>query len=323
MAPASTGLADSSRGAYLRAMIDLHLMTWNVRYFAHGLKGLRTTETWMRRLATALVDADHRPDLIALQEVETRSLRGGLASLPQIERFAAQLHEVLEERGVQRSYQARYFPAHRYAMPGMPAVYTTGLAFLVNEELLIEEDNTLAPEDITHVRIPAMRRWKQRRIVAHVRVRPPAGRNSLDLFNTHLSLPAFFEVGPHRIAQGMGHGSNQVEEVRKLLAAVEAHRGQGPAVIVGDFNSAPGTPAWEALRTAGYQDAFADHHDHDPAILGQWSTAAFGTTRMHIDHVFCSPGLHWEGFEEHTPDLGPYAGLSDHVPKVGTLRLVL
>ncbi len=296
-------------------------MTWNVRYFSHGLKGLRSTPGWMKRLARAICDRDDPPDIIALQEVETRSLRGGLHASPQLDRFALLLHEGFAERGHKRHYQTLYYPAHRYSLPGLPDLYTTGLATLVRDELHIEAHNAEEPHDITHVRLPAFKRWKQRRIAAHVRVGLPCAHASIDLFNTHLSLPAFFEVGPHRVPSHMGHGSNQVAEMSRLLEAIAECRGAGPAVVVGDFNSWPCSPAWTTLTEAGFVDAFADHHHHDAEILDNLGTAAFGPRKMHIDHIFSTPDLSWQNFEDHAVDRGPFAGLSDHAPKVGILHL--
>lgn len=296
-------------------------MSWNVRYFGHGLKGLGCTEGWIQRLADALAQHDPIPHLMALQEVEDRSLRAGLGQASsQVQRFADRLHEALLQRGHDVSYDVVYFPAHRYQVSErVPALYTTGLAVLVHQDLLVEEHNAEEPDDITHIRMPRFGRWKQKRIAAHVRVRPRWAGSSLDLFNTHLSLPAFFEVGPHRIHSLMGHGSNQVREIERLLAVVESRRQAEHAVIVGDFNSKPGSPAWSRLAEAGFVDAFHQHTDDE--LLENWHTAAFAHLRMHIDHVFSTPDLEWRGFGLHTMDQGPFAGLSDHAPKFGSLLL--
>ncbi len=296
-------------------------MSWNVRYFGHGLKGLGATEGWIHKLADTLAQQDPIPHVMALQEVEDRSLRAGLrAGNSQVQRFADRLHDALLQRGHDVSYQVVYFPAHRYQLSGrVPALYTTGLAVLVHQDLLVEAHNADEPDDITHVRMPTFRRWKQKRIAAHVRLRPRWGGPSFDLFNTHLSLPAFFEVGLHRIHSLMGHGSNQVQEIERLLSVIEARREAEHAIVVGDFNSKKDSPAWARLAQAGFVDAFHDFMDEE--LLENWHTAAFANLRMHIDHVFSTPGVQWNGFEEHTMDLGPFAGLSDHAPKVGSLLL--
>ena len=178
-------------------------MTWNVRYFGHPSGGLRATDPSIRRLAWAVAGQAALPDVIALQEVESESLRGGGGG-SQLDRFAARLAEALEGHRRATRYTAHYFPAHRYAL-GSAALYTTGLAVLVRDGLDVE---AASPREITHVRVRGFARLKQRRLAVHVRVRQPGSAHALDLFNTHLSLPAFLEVGPHRVHSRMGHGTN-------------------------------------------------------------------------------------------------------------------
>lgn len=303
-------------------MTAITVMTWNVRYFGHGLRGLRATQRGMRRSAEALASLVPLPDLVALQEVETRSLRAGMATLPQLERFVAHLHEALEAAGRPERFQGLYYPAHVYRVGNTPAMYTTGLAMLVGSRLVVEAHNASDPHDITHVRVPAFKRFKQTRIVAHVRVRPRDGGHPLDLFNTHLSLPAFLEVGPTRIAKRMGDGSNQVEEVAALLDYVSARSGDA-AVLVGDFNTRPGSPVYQAILDAGFHDAYATANALDEAALHTHGTAGFGPQRMHIDHVFSSQPIDWHGVDAFPfGDRHAFHGLSDHTPKVGRLRVL-
>lgn len=302
-------------------MFPLSIMTWNVRYFGHALRGLRTTSSAMRNAADALSSLVPMPDLIALQEVETRSLRGGLHKEAQLARFLRVLHDAMDAKGRPERYRGVYFPAHRYGLNVGPALYTTGLAILVGPRLEVVADNADEPDEITHHRVSWARRVKQSRIVGHVRVRPRGGGPTLDLFNTHLSLPAFLEVGPHRIHASMGHGSNQLAEIGAVLDAL-SRRTDESAVLVGDFNTAPGSAGYEALTSAGLVDAFAAHHDLDVPDLHGISTAGFAAARMHIDHIFSHPHVLWESVEVHqVDDRGPFAGVSDHTPKLGRLRL--
>jgi len=290
------------------------LMTWNVRYFGHGLGGLRTTDGWIRLAARALARLDELPDVVALQEVETTSLRGGLSSGPQLERFLVHLDEALAERGIDQGYQGLHFAAHRYGLRRAPALYTTGLAVLVRDGIEIEASDT---HEITHVSSKAIRRLKQRRIVAHVRVRRASGP-ALDLFNTHLSLPAFLEVGPHRVHERLGHGSNQVLEASRVLDFLDA-RGGVHAVVLGDLNAAPGTPTYRAFTDRGLVDA---HHSHEGEGYADHASARFFNWHLHIDHVFSTPAVSWDAFRAHRIDeRGPFLGLSDHSPKLGRLRL--
>src|SRR5690606_24214842 len=142
--------------------------TWNVRYFGHGLGGLRATDAWMRRIAEGLGSLDELPDVVALQEVGTRSLRAGLHPEPQLNRFLRHLHEVLDGRGVTKRYRGLYFPAHAYRLGPASPLYTTGLAVLVADD--VEVLGRHAIHDITCVRLASFERLKQRRIAAHVRL---------------------------------------------------------------------------------------------------------------------------------------------------------
>jgi endonuclease/exonuclease/phosphatase family metal-dependent hydrolase len=294
-------------------------MTWNVRYFGHGAKGLRASAGWTGRLARAIASLPDLPHVVALQEVETRSLRAGLAPEPQLDRFQALLNAAARAEGHRRRYEALYFPAHRYALPTGPALYTTGLAFLVCDGVEVLQHNALAPFPITHVR-PGRLSWlKQTRVAAHLRLAVADG--AVDLFNTHLSLPAFLEVGPHRVPSRMGHGTNQLAEVGSLLGFMEAHRGGPHAVLVGDFNAAPGSPVYRAIGEAGLVDAQAAFTGRRADALRP-GTARFMHLRMHLDHVFSTPAVRWRRFTQHRVDgAGAFAGLSDHAPKIGRLAL--
>lgn len=297
-------------------MDSLTLMTWNVRYFGHGARGLKASPQWMKRIAWSLAAQPEVPDLIALQEVEDGSLRGGAE--PQMDRFLAMFNESLAENRHTSRYTGLYFPAHRYKI-GKTSVYTTGLAMLVSDTLSIESHNAHQPHDITHIRLASMARLKQRRIAAHVRLRLASGE-PLDVYNTHFSLPAFFEVGP-LLPKHMGAGSNQVAEAGKLLDAVGALHPQRSLVVMGDFNSAPGSPVYERLVSAGLHDAHRAVTGLEMEELRRHASAGFLHYRMHLDHVFSSGRVRWKGFHAHHIDTGPFAGLSDHAPKIGRLTV--
>lgn len=299
-------------------MTSLTLMTWNVRYFGHGLGGLRATEGWMRLAARAIAQLDPLPDVVALQEVETASLRGGLGPRPQIQRFLDHLDAALDDHGLDTRFMGLHFPAHRYALPRVPPLYTTGLAVLVRDTVEVVAHNADDPHDITHVRLARFARFKQRRIAAHVRLRARGGDEEVDLFNTHLSLPAFLEVGPTRVPRKMGHGTNQLKEAFRVLEFLELKRGEH-AVVLGDFNSAPDSPVYNAFTDRGLIDAHRQGGDENP---DEHASARFLNQRMHIDHVFSTPSVHWQDFHAHRIDEnGPFWGLSDHAPKVGRLEV--
>ena len=64
-------------------------------------------------------------------------------------------------------------------------------AVLVRKDLKVDWHNAEDPHDITHRRFGQKSKLKQTRICAHVTVSNGAG-TSIDIFNTHLSLPNFF-----------------------------------------------------------------------------------------------------------------------------------
>jgi endonuclease/exonuclease/phosphatase family metal-dependent hydrolase len=296
-------------------MPELSLLTWNVRYFSHRTRGLVAHRRGFDDVARALVSCGP-PDLVALQEVETSSWRGGRG--PQLARLLSALDAAAN--GSSRRYTAMYYPAHRYPSPwGGAPVFTTGLAWLVAEPLVVLDHNAGAPHEITHRRLPSFAGWKQSRVCAHVRVAVPGASTPLDLFNTHLSLPAFFVAESWRLPLRGGFGPNQATEARAVAAFVRAIA-RGPAVLVGDFNSSPGSPAYDTIVASGLRDAFLDA---TPSAYGVWTTQRIGALRFHLDHVFATPDLRFLGFDgSHPADRpGRFEGISDHVPKLARLAV--
>jgi endonuclease/exonuclease/phosphatase family metal-dependent hydrolase len=185
------------------------------------------------------------------------------------------------------------------------------------------------PHDITHRRVHALRRLKQTRICAHLRVVPTSRikdgahpeAHAIDVFNTHLSLPSSFAREFWTSRARMGYGKNQLEEARALVRFVEQERKSDRFVVLGDFNSLPGSPVYEYLvGEIGYADPFAALHRMSPDLLRNWPTAGFLQLRMHLDHVLTGEGLRWLDFDESHPfgdGTSPFHGLSDHVPLVG------
>jgi endonuclease/exonuclease/phosphatase family metal-dependent hydrolase len=119
----------------------------------------------------------------------------------------------------------------------------------------------------------------------------------------------------------LGWGPNQIEEARNLVRFVERRRKSDRFVVVGDFNALPGSPVYRVLvEENGWLDAFAQRYKLSQADLEKWPTAGFMQMRMHLDHVFCGPGLKWLDFDE-TCVFGDrtarFHGLSDHMPMVG------
>lgn len=309
-------------------MHPVRIVTYNVRYFGHGTKGLASTATSMERIATALAALDPLADVICLQEVETTSLRSNLAhptknGETQLERMMARLHEALVRAGKRDTYEAYYFPAHAYKFSAFAPIYTTGLAVIAKRDFKVAHSNAAEPHDITHRKIHAVKRLKQTRICAHLRVVHKSGVD-LDVFNTHLSLPTTFSKAFWFEPRRLGWGPNQLEEARNVLRFVEKERRSDRWVLVGDFNALPGSPVYRALREAGCCDPFATYHELDEEALVNWPTAGFMNLRMHLDHIFCSDSLRWlhfDGSHRFGQKNGAFGGLSDHVPLVGTFTI--
>lgn len=308
-------------------MHPIRLVTYNVRYFGHGMKGLASTATSMERIARALSDLDPLADVICLQEVETASFRSNIAHRQvngetQLERLMGMLHKALVHAGKRDTYEAYYFPAHQYKFSLTP-IYTTGLAVIAKRDFQVSHHNAGMPHDITFRRTHAVRRLKQTRICAHLRVAHKSGAE-LDVFNTHLSLPTTFSRNFWLEPRRMGWGPNQLEEAKNLIRFIEQEKRSDNWVLVGDFNALPGSPVYRALREAGCNDAFAAHHAWDEEELVKWPTAGFMNLRMHLDHVFSAGAIKWldfEGTHRFGQKNGAFRGLSDHVPIVGTFAL--
>ena len=303
---------------------SVRVVTYNVRYFGHGTRGIASTAKAMERIAEALATLDPLADVICLQEVETTSLRSNLAhpapdGETQLERLMGMLHRALHASGKRDTYEAYYFPAHTYRLSVAP-IYTTGLAVIARRDFKVSHHNAGQPHDITYRRVHPVKKLKQTRIGAHLRVEHRSGVD-LDIFNTHLSLPTTFSREFWLEPRRMGWGPNQLEEAKNLAEFVVRERKSDRFVVVGDFNALPGSPVYNMLRERGFGDAFANHFKLDEEALIRWPTAGFMNLRMHLDHVFTGQGLRWNGFEgshRFGQRNGIFRGLSDHVPIVGS-----
>jgi len=306
----------------------LQVVSYNVRYFGHALRGLATTRRSLRRIARSLARVEPVPDILCLQEIETRSVRSRVALRggrhgSQLDHFMEELEGAFTARGRRFPLEGFYFPAHVNRLGRVP-VYTTGLAILLRlDRLQVDVHNVAAPHHITHHRVERWRDRKQTRICAHVRVRTRSGA-PLHVFNTHLSLPSPFVREFWERRERMGFGPNQVHEARALAGFVRRMAGREPFVVCGDFNSPPGSPVYRFLaKEAGFDPAQERLGQCDPSEPRGFPTAGFMRLRMHLDHLFAGNGVEWidvDGTRPFGDRTSPFAGLSDHVPLIARFR---
>jgi len=329
---AAMGEGAAGPTATARAVSDgrtLRVMTYNVRYFGHPTRGLASTGAAFSRIARSIAALDPLPDFVCLQEVETQSIRSTSINRlwhpeeTQIERVITEVHAALALAGRPSRYAAHYFPAHRYKLTKRTNIYTTGLAVLARDTFAVGHHNAGSPEDITHRQ--RAKKLKQTRICAHVSVTHEGGF-TLDLFNTHLSLPSVFSREFWTGDARMGFSPNQLAEARALADFVDREKRGPHFVVVGDFNALPGSPVDRYLREErGFVDAFSRVQGFSETEARAYPTAGFLNLRMHLDHVYSSPGLEWLDFAGTHPfgEEGAFAGLSDHVPLIARFRVPL
>lgn len=310
----------------------LRVMTYNVRYFGHpaAIKGVASTRKGINGITKAIAELPQLPHVICLQEVEQRSLRSTLSHSPgapeelQLEAMMKSLHSTLKRLDRKHRYQAHYYPAHSYAINKSARLYTTGLAVLVRDDLEIHAHNVESPFDVTHRRKGPLAKVKQSRICAYMAVKAPDGE-SFEIFNTHLSLPAFASKNLFKIVSRMGYGDNQQQEIDALSRFVDSHRQTERYLIVGDFNALPGSPSYNrVLENLQVRDPFPELLGHSiQELRTEWPTAGFMRFRMRLDHIFAGPGVEWLDFQETHPygENGRWSELSDHVPIVGRFKV--
>lgn len=305
----------------------LRVMTYNVRYFGHPTRGLASTGSAFSRIARSLSALDPLPDLICLQEVETQSIRSTSVNRlwhpeeTQLERIMTELHAALALARRAERYTAYYFPAHTYRLTAHTNIYTTGLAVIARDTFDIGHHNAHKPHDITHRQ--RVKNLKQTRICAHVSFIHESGF-TFDVFNTHLSLPSVFSREFWTGDARMGFAKNQLAEAKTLADFVQKEQRSPYFVVVGDFNSLPGSPVDRYLKgERGFVDAFSRVRCFSEAEARAYATAGFLNLRMHLDHVYSSPLLEWLDFEDTHPfgEDGSFAGLSDHVPLIARFRI--
>lgn len=141
------------------------------------------------------------------------------------------------------------------------------------------------------------------RTVTRVVLRDRRDGRLLDVRNTH-----FDHVGVVAREQCAGLVSG--------LAPAGVEGAAADIVLMGDFNTGPGTPPYERIVASGLRDARAiSPIDFGPAGTFNAFDIAKDNEGVAIDHVFVGPGLAVERFAVPTDSFGGHV-ISDHFPVV-------
>jgi len=144
------------------------------------------------------------------------------------------------------------------------------------------------------------------RTITRVLLRDRRDGRLLDVRNTH-----FDHVGV--VAR------EQCAELVSGLAPFSVHAAAADIVLMGDFNTGPGTPPYERIIASGLRDARAlSPVDFGPAGTFNAFDIANDNQGVAIDHVFVGAGLAVERFGVLTHSFGGRV-ISDHFPVVADL----
>ena len=145
------------------------------------------------------------------------------------------------------------------------------------------------------------------RTVTRVVLRDRRDGSLLDVRNTH-----FDHVGEE--------AREQCAVLVSRLIPAEVDGETARVVLMGDFNTGPGTPPYQRILASGLRDARA----LSPVVFGPAGTfnafdIASDNDGVAIDHLFVGPGLTVERFAIPTDSFGGRV-ISDHFPVVADLR---
>lgn len=144
------------------------------------------------------------------------------------------------------------------------------------------------------------------RTVTRVLLRDRRDGRLLDVRNTH-----FDHVGV--VAR------EQCAELVSGLPTVEVDGAAADVVLMGDFNTGPGTPPYQRIVASGLRDArVLSPVDFGPAGTFNAFDIAQDNEGVAIDHIFVGPGFHVERFAVPTDSFGGRV-ISDHFPVVADL----
>jgi endonuclease/exonuclease/phosphatase family metal-dependent hydrolase len=134
-----------------------------------------------------------------------------------------------------------------------------GNAVLTRHRVLRADGKALDPKD-------------DYRTVAHLRIE--FGGRPVDVYDTHL----------HHTSEG---AAIRAEQIRDLLRFVAATRGEGPAVLAGDFNAGPEAGEMRLLDE-DFRDAYAVLHPRAAGDTTSTLNPALGHAPRRIDRIFVS-----------------------------------
>lgn len=144
------------------------------------------------------------------------------------------------------------------------------------------------------------------RTVTRVVLRDRRDGGLLDVRNTH-----FDHVGEEARAQ--------CAELVSRLTPAEVGGETARVVLMGDFNTGPGTPPYQRIIASGLRDARTiSPVDFGPAGTFNAFDIASDNDGVAIDHIFVGPGLHVERTGVLTDSVGGRV-ISDHFPVVADL----
>jgi endonuclease/exonuclease/phosphatase family metal-dependent hydrolase len=224
------------------------------------------------RLARSIVE--HAPEVVGLQEIHAETPSGE----------GSQAHELAALAG---GYDAWFAPGRV-----TPSGHAEGVALLVKRGSPVVDHSVLKlsvdPDDL-------LDRHNQR-VVLHATLRHEGAL--VDVLATHLSL-------------SRSSRDRTLRELVSFAAKTLEASGSVAAVVMGDFNATPTEASLDALRTAGWMDAWQTIHGDERG--GTWPAAA---PMRRIDYLWVQQGAGWT---LHRAARTRVAG-SDHVGVVTELR---
>ena len=286
----------------------LRIVSYNVRYFGHALKGLASTRGPEHRIARALAVPRPPPDVVCLQEIETISLRSRLArgrahqGETQLASFMAALERAFAELGKPFPYDGFYFRAHanrirkvqhHHPRPRHPGEHPAAARRIAQRRL--------APPHHAPPRGALPRPQAGAHLRPHPRGRPvraPAPRLQHPHLAAHPLRPRLLDpsgqdgLGPEPAPRGPDAGrlrgaprrGRALRGLRRLQLGARARRCSG-----------------YLTEEAGFRSAQQDLGLLDPDDAKGWPTAGFMRMRMHLDHLFFGNGVRFLDLDGSAP----------------------